>query len=67
MSKAGRFSCRNSPGFDCWNLRNELQEHARAELGVGLPFCFSFDCADNASAANLVQMEGLDLMRLTAG
>jgi hypothetical protein len=28
---------------------------------MGLPFCFDFDCGDNASAADLVQMEGLDL------
>jgi hypothetical protein len=38
-----------------------LQEYARTELGMGLSFCFVFDCFDDAPAANLVQVEGLDL------
>ena len=61
-----RLGCRNSPGFDCRNLWNELQEYAGAELGVGLSFCFNVDRADNGAATALVQMEGLDVMRLTA-
>ena len=45
---------RNSPGLDCWNLRNEFQEYAGAELGVGLSLCFDVDRADNNRAADLV-------------
>jgi hypothetical protein len=33
---------------------------------VGLSLCFSFDCTDDTPAPDLVQMEGLDLIRLTA-
>jgi hypothetical protein len=47
-------------------LRNELQEHAGTELGVGLSFCFVFDCFDDTPTANLVQVEGLDLIHRIA-
>jgi hypothetical protein len=61
VMKIGGLSCGNTSRFDCRNLRDELQEYARTELGMGLSFCFVFDCFDDPPAANLVQVEGLDL------
>ena len=50
------------PVLGCRDLWNELQEHAGTELGVGLSIRYRFDCRHDAYSADLVQVEGLDLI-----
>ena len=56
-----RLGGRHSAGAGCRHLRHEFQEHSRVRLGVGLSVGLGADRDLGAAAADLVQVEGLDL------
>src|SRR5690349_20432557 len=61
-----RFGSGNSSGFGCRHLRNEFQEYAGTELGLGLSICSRRNRYHDAYSADLVQVEGLDLIIVTS-